>query len=400
MLNDESPVNLPTHTDVLVVGGGIHGVGVAQAAAAAGYHVVLLEKTRLADGTSSRSSKLIHGGLRYLETGQFRLVYESLRERELLLQLAPELVRRQPFYIPVYPHTKRRPWALRVGLSLYTLLAGGRTGTRFRKVPATEWPSLDGLLTTSLQSVYQYWDAQTDDRQLTRAVMRSAETLGAIRCEGAELRRAEIRADGCRIWFDWNGREQAMHSLVVVNAAGPWINQVLARMTPAMKPAALELVEGTHLELPGTVARGCYYVEAPQDGRAVFVMPWHDRTLLGTTERPYHDDPDQVQPTQQEVDYLLSVYQHYFPERSRDVLDAWAGLRVLPPSNGSAFRRSRETRLLTDHATQPRLLSIVGGKLTAYRATAERVVRQLQRTLPPRTRKARTQELVLRPTAR
>lgn len=395
MSHAESAMSLPSSVDVIVIGGGIHGVGVAQAAAAAGYQVVLLEKTRLADGTSSRSSKLIHGGLRYLETGQFRLVYESLHERELLLKLAPDLVRRQPFYIPVYPHTKRRPWALRIGLSLYTLLAGGRAGTRFRKVPHGEWQSLDGLLTSSLQSVYQYWDAQTDDRSLTRAVMRSAETLGAICCEHAELRRGEIQSSGCRVWFEWKDREYSLESSVIVNAAGPWINQVLARLTPSMRPAALELVEGTHLELPGTVSRGCYYVEAPQDGRAVFVMPWRDRTLLGTTERPYHDDPDQVQPTHQETDYLLSVYKHYFPDRSRDVLDAWAGLRVLPPSQGTAFRRSRETRLLTDNEAHPRLLSIVGGKLTAYRATAERVVRQLQRTLPPRLRQARTHELML-----
>lgn len=386
---------LPTHTEVLVVGGGIHGVGVAQAAAAAGYQVVLLEKSQLADGTSSRSSKLIHGGLRYLETGQLRLVHESLRERELLLRLSPDLVHRLPFYIPVYPQTSRRPWKLRAGLALYTLLAGARVGTRYRSIPSRQWNSLDGLQTAALQAVFQYTDAQTDDRRLTRAVMRSAETLGAVRCENARFQRAEVRSDGCRTWFDWNGDEQMIHSLVVVNATGPWINQVLSQVTPAMPPIAMELVGGTHLELTGTLERGCYYLEAPQDGRAVFVMPWYDRILLGTTERPYHDSPDAIEPTQQETDYLLTVYRHYFPERSQEVVGSWAGLRVLPQAESAAFRRSRETRLMTNSSTQPRILSIVGGKLTAYRATAERVMRILQATLPKRHRQARTSELIL-----
>ncbi|MCA9189545.1 MAG: FAD-dependent oxidoreductase, partial [Planctomycetales bacterium] len=164
--------------DILVVGGGIHGVGVAQAAAAAGYRAVLLEQRRLAAGTSSRSSKLIHGGLRYLESGQFRLVRESLRERELLLRLAPGLVHRQPFYIPVYPHMSRPRWKLTIGLTLYWLLGGMESELRFGSVRRQDWDELDGLTTDKLRAVLRYVDAQTDDRALTEAVMRSAESLG------------------------------------------------------------------------------------------------------------------------------------------------------------------------------------------------------------------------------
>ncbi|MEE8428710.1 MAG: FAD-dependent oxidoreductase, partial [Gammaproteobacteria bacterium] len=162
-----------------IIGGGIHGVGVAQRAAAQGYTVLVVEKTGLAAGTSSRSSKLIHGGLRYLESAQFGLVKECLRERSILLQIAPELVRLQPFMIPVYRKTRRRPWQLRLGLGLYALLGGMAKENRFTTIPRRNWDQLDGLSTAGLEKVYRYRDAQTDDALLTRAVMNSAQELGA-----------------------------------------------------------------------------------------------------------------------------------------------------------------------------------------------------------------------------
>ena len=388
-------MNLGNQFDVVVVGGGIHGVGVAQAAAAAAYRVLLLERGELAAGTSSRSSKLIHGGLRYLETWQLSLVRESLREREWLLRAAPDLVRRQAFFIPVYRETSRRDWYLRSGLSLYALLAGLHRYTGFHRLPRRQWTQLDGLCTTRLQSVLQYWDAQTDDAALTRAVMRSAESLGATLCCAAEFCSAEITAQGCRSHFRLGQQDHEVTSLAVVNAAGPWAREVAARITPRPPVASVELVQGSHLELPGRIERGCYYLEAPQDRRAVFVMPWHDRTLVGTTEVCFPQVPDQIEPTRQEVDYLLDAFRHYFPGRPRDVLQQWAGLRVLPADRGAASRRSRETQLPTDNPDRPRVLSIFGGKLTSYRATAQKVMRKLARTLPVRTPVADPRELKL-----
>jgi glycerol-3-phosphate dehydrogenase len=204
--------------DVAVIGAGIHGTGVAQAAAAAGHSVLLLEQTSVAAGSSSRSSKLIHGGLRYLETGQFGLVRESLRERGLMLRLAPELVRVQRFYIPVYAHTRRRPWQLRLGLSLYALLSSLRPESRFGTVPRSEWATLDGLDTAGLQAVFWYQDGQTDDRALTRAVRDSALQLGAqLRCparfesarlddDGVLLRYAQARHRSSRAHGCWSMR--------------------------------------------------------------------------------------------------------------------------------------------------------------------------------------------------
>jgi glycerol-3-phosphate dehydrogenase len=164
--------------DVIVVGGGIHGAGVLQAAMAAGYSGLLIEKRGLASGTSSRSSKLIHGGLRYLESGQFGLVRESLRERAIHLRIAPDLVHLKAFYIPIYRDTRRRPWQLELGLSMYALLGGFAAGTGFGRVPRRQWSALDGLETQGLDAVVRYHDAQTDDAELTRAVVRSAQDLG------------------------------------------------------------------------------------------------------------------------------------------------------------------------------------------------------------------------------
>ena len=381
--------------DVLIIGGGIHGVGVAQASAAAGYSTVLLEQTALADGTSSRSSKLIHGGLRYLERAEFGLVRESLRERELLLRLAPTLVRRRKLFLPVYDRTSRSPWMIRSGLTLYALLAGGRQGTRFRSIPNIEWETLDGLCTTGLRKVYQFWDGQADDRQLTRAVMRSATSLGAQLLCPARFAGGTIHDDYCDVRMDQNGSEQTIRADVVVNAAGPWARQVLTGFQPALPDFPVENVQGAHIELPGKIERGCYYVEVEADRRAVFVMPWKDHTLVGTTEHNYTGDPAQVHAREDEVDYLLNVYQRHFPGRSNDVIDSWAGLRVLPTAQGAAFKRSRETQLPVNNQPSPRVLSIFGGKLTGYRATAEKVMAKLRSSLPNRKRKAWTAELPL-----
>ncbi len=381
--------------DILVVGGGIHGVGVAQAGAAAGYSVLLLEQSALASGTSSRSSKLIHGGLRYLETMELQLVRESLHERELLLQLAPDLVHRQHFIIPVYTDTSRRPMTLRAGLSLYALLAGMRRYTGFDSIPRRRWSQLDGLSTEGLQHVFRYWDAQTDDRRLTEAVMRSAESLGAVGRWPAEFLSAEVTGESCRSVYRWQGSEHEVESAVIVNAAGPWASAIAARMTPQPPSPPVDLVQGTHLELPDAVEQGCYYLEAPADSRAVFVLPWKGHTLLGTTERLYVGDPADVVPTVPETEYLLDVYRHYFPSRSQNVLDQWAGLRVLPAGRDKASKRSRETQLPVDNPDRPRVIAVFGGKLTGYRATAEKVLQQLKATLLPRTPRADTRSLKL-----
>jgi len=382
--------------DVLVIGGGIHGVGAAQAAAAAGFEVVLLEQSHLAAGTSSRSSKLIHGGLRYLESAQFALVRESLHERELLLKLAPTIVKRRPFFIPVYPATSRRPWLMRIGLGMYWMFAGMGEFARFGSVPRSQWQDLDGLNTHGLQQVFKYWDAQTDDVSLTQAVMRSARDLGAQLICPARFESAEITRDMCNVRYSAGSGIRQIKAAAVINAAGPWARGVARRFSPSLPDLDVENVQGAHLELPGKIERGCYYVEAPGDKRATFVMPWkNDTTLLGTTEHKYNGDPGAVEPLPEETVYLLEIYHHYFPERSTEVLNQWAGLRVLPSEKRSAFARSRETQLPVDNEDRPRVVSVFGGKLTTYRATSLQVMGLLKRTLPEVRARADTSELPL-----
>jgi glycerol-3-phosphate dehydrogenase len=386
--------------DVAVIGAGIHGTGVAQAAAAAGHSVLLLEQTAVAAGSSSRSSKLIHGGLRYLESGQFGLVRESLRERGLMLRLAPDLVRVQRFYIPVYAHTQRRPWQLRIGLSLYALFSSLRPESRFGTVPRSEWSSLDGLDTAGLQAVFWYQDGQTDDRALTRAVQQSAIQLGAqLRCP-ARFESASLEDEGVLLRYAQGDQSIESRARVLVNAAGPWADRVARLITPAISVPALECVQGTHLVLPGTVQRGIYYLESPHDRRAVFVMPWKGQLMVGTTETRYEGDPALVAPTAAEIHYLLGVLKHYFPRwramAESDLIESFAGLRVLPAGPEHAFSRSRETQLITDRPVKPRVLSIYGGKLTTWRAVSQRALGALAASLPQRRAVARTDQLPLR----
>jgi glycerol-3-phosphate dehydrogenase len=385
--------------DVVIIGGGIHGAGVLQAAAAAGHKALLIERQALASGTSSRSSKLIHGGLRYLESGQFALVRESLRERAIHLRIASELVELKPFFIPVYRDTRRRPWQLKIGLWIYALLGGFDAATRFGSVPKAEWPALDGLKTLDLDAVIRYHDAQTNDALLTRAVVKSALGLGAEIAMPAKFTAATLGEDGVKVSYD-RGSNVEVNARVLVNAAGPWATEVARAVHPAIAVPEVDLVQGTHIVIPHPVTAGIYYVESPTDGRAVFVMPWNGATLIGTTETPYRGDPDQVHPLPEEEEYLLAVVRHYFPHLSAltrgDITGRFAGLRVLPAATQAAFDRSRETIFTTDRDARPRVLSIYGGKLTGWRAAAAHVMQRISPSLPAAVKRAETDLLILR----
>ena len=392
--------------DLVIVGGGIHGAGVAQAASAKGLSVMVLEQTGIASGTSSRSSKLIHGGLRYLESGEFSLVRECLQERALLLKLAPHLVELKHFYIPVYRNTTRRPWLLSIGLSLYALQGGLHPATRFRRVPQKHWNKLDGLETAELEAVFQYNDAQTDDAALTRAVMRSAQQMGAqvkIPAVFTGARLGEPDKYTNIIEYCHNGKTEICTAKIIVNAGGPWVQQILSLISPSPSKLKIDLVQGTHIVVPGMLPKGIYYVEA-HDKRAVFIMPWQGNTLVGTTESPYQGDPADVKPLPHEEAYLMKTLLRYFPKYNSEqkILSSTAGLRVLPSSESqnlsgadSINSRSRETILHTGKQDNLSLLTIYGGKVTTYRLTAERVMARVSKILPVRKVIADTRHLKL-----
>ena len=376
--------------EVTVIGGGIHGAGVMQAAAAAGYKTLVIEQRHWAAGTSSRSSKLLHGGLRYLETAQLSLVRQSLQERNRLLELAPTLAHPLQFHIPIYAGTTRRPWQLVLGLSLYAVLSGLSRLSRF------SWHrgALAGLKADGLQKRFSYWDGQTDDALLTRAVVDSALSLGADALCPATLTAAERTADGYRLTVVEGDDTRHIHTDFLVNCAGPWINRVQALVSPETTQQTCELVKGSHLILQKRISDDAFYLESPEDKRAIFLLPWGEHSLLGTTEQHFEGDPQSVAVSPQERNYLLATARHYFPNADFKVIEEFAGLRVLPAGDASAFARPRECIFHSD-PEHPRLLALYGGKLTTYRHTAEQVIKAVTRQLGPRQAIADTTTLPL-----
>ncbi|WP_025820528.1 FAD-dependent oxidoreductase [Shewanella marina] len=385
--------------DVVVIGAGINGVAISQFAAAQGYSVALLEKTTVASQTSANSSKLIHGGLRYLETGAISLVHQSLQQRQYLFDHAKSLVKPVKFYIPIYKNSQRGALKVGLGLALYQLLSQFHACGRFIKVPASQWPKL-GIKLAGLTEVYQYWDGQTDDRLLTQAISQSAVNLGTDLIEHCQVEQIKVISDGYQIDYQQQQQAQTLQTKTVVNCAGPWVNEVLAKVIPAVNPVAIDWVQGAHLLFDITAPDGVLYLESHLDQRVIFVMPWYGKTLVGTTETTLSELPKQPSVTDAERDYLLSIYQFNCQpqlskvELTQKIVKEFAGIRVLPKQGQAAFDRSREL-ILQQAVYQPNLLTVCGGKLTTHRHTAEQVLQWLQPLLGPRIIRADINSLSL-----
>jgi glycerol-3-phosphate dehydrogenase len=384
--------------DVLVIGAGIQGVGVAQALAAAGYSVLVVEQTAPAAGTSSKSSKLIHGGLRYLESFQLGLVRESLQERKLLLELAPDLVKLKQLHIPVYSQTTRSALTIRAGLQLYRALSKFDQDTRFKTLPKSEWGNLGGLKTEGLKTVFRYAEAQTDDAALTRAVLQSATDLGAEVKLGVKFVGAEVSDKGVRVDLRSPLNDLSVDCRVLVNCAGAWVENIISGIQPRPPLPRVELIQGSHLLLPPVIDH-YFYLEAPSDRRAIFVLPYQGQLMVGTTEKLHQGAPETAACSQEERHYLLSTLNYYFPHLlyHQDQIESFAGLRVLPKNNQNAFSRSRDVMMSCDNDASPRVVSVVGGKLTTYRATAEQVLTKIRPSLPGATVRGDTRKIKLTP---
>jgi glycerol-3-phosphate dehydrogenase len=377
--------------DVLVIGGGITGAGVALDAASRGYRVGLVDQADFASGTSSRSTKLVHGGIRYLPQGHISLVREGLRERTRLLRLAPHVVRPQPFVIPLYAGARRplgvcipsivrplTPLGIRTGLFAYDLFAG-RLDLRHRALPlARVEREIPDLKTELLRAALVYYDGRTDDVRLTHVVLATARRFGAVTVNHAAvtglLRRGET-VRGVRIEDRLTGRMHDLPARFVVNAAGIWGEHVAALdRSPSFH---IRHSKGTHLVLKAGTVRTEVAIVIPEtdDGRLAFIVPWAGRPVLGTTDDPYEGDLAAPRATSEDVTYLLEHANRYLrrPLRREDVTAAWTGVRPLvsAASGGSTAAISR------DHvvAESPGgMISIVGGKLTSYRKMAEDAV--------------------------
>lgn len=324
---------------------------------------------------------------------------ECLLERSYLLDNAPDLVKLTPVYLPIYKNSKRSPLMIRLGLSLYALLGNLSADARFKKIKKSQWGQLQGLNQQDLQAVYQYYEAQTDDSLLTQAVMDSAQQHGAELILNAKVTSINLEGDLSTLrYMDLSGQEMEITSKVTVNAAGPWAEKIVDCVQPKQKNVQVDLVQGAHIVLPVTLGDVIFYIESPKDQRPIFVMPWYGETMIGTTESLFDEDPSKTQPLGQEVEYLLEAFYAYFPEcknKNLEISKQFSGLRVLPRNQKNANQRSRETIYLRDRKVKPRLLSIFGGKLTSYRATAEHVLARIEASLPERSSHVSTKELKL-----
>ena len=369
--------------DVLVIGGGITGCGIARDAALRGFRVALVEKDDFASGTSSRSSRLVHGGLRYLEHGYLHLVFEASGERRRLLRLAPHLVRPLEFLWPVYTGARVPQWKLNAGLTLYDALALFRNVGTHRRLSARQISSREPLLKRDgLVGGARYFDAATNDTRLTLANAIGAREAGAIvvnHARVAELIVDSGTASGAVVEDTLSGSRLNVRARIIVNATGPWSNQLLGLGGADAGRTAVRGSKGVHL----AVARdrvgnhGALTVLAPNDGRVMFILPAARQTIIGTTDTFTDAPPDEVRATEHDVAYLLAAANAFFPDAhvtSTDVISAWAGIRPLVAGGADEDDPDDASREHAIAQSVHGVVSITGGKLTTYRIMAAEVV--------------------------
>jgi len=381
--------------DVVVIGGGINGAGIARDAAERGLDVLLLEQDDFSAATTAWSSRLIHGGLRYLEYAEISLVYESLHERRHLLEAAPHLVHPLKLVIPVYRGARRGKALIRAGMLAYDLLSLGKElpghDMLSRRELLAEEP---GMLAEGLRGAAAYYDAQVPwAERLVIENLVAAERAGAVLrnyCRVEALCDGSGTMDGVEYRDLATGERHRVHAPVVVNAGGPWVDRVLKGL-PARLPRLMGGTKGSHVVVSPFegAPKSAFYIEAEADGRPMFVIPWAGLYLIGTTDIRYSGDPADARASGEEVDYLLGEANRVFPRAGlgrESVHYTYCGVRPLPWEEGPEGAITRK-HIIREHDDVARgLMSIIGGKLTTYRHLAEEVVdrigRLLERDLP------------------
>jgi glycerol-3-phosphate dehydrogenase len=351
---------------IAIVGGGINGAGVAWELARKGYAVTLFERGRVGAQTSSATTKMIHGGLRYLESLHIELVRESLRDRAWLLEHAPQLVKPIEITLPIYDDSPRGRFLVAVGLTLYDLLAGAGNIRRHQSRSAEELARLAPLVRQGLRGGFSYWDAQVDDAALVRAVVDSAQRDGAIIREMTPVTGLRREGDGWRVRTPSEEERFDM----VINAAGPWMNELL-KANHIRSRYRLTLVRGSHLVLKHRVSDVGILLQSASDRRVFFVLPWRGTTLVGTTEVVQQGALDAVHASQEEIDYLITRFNRYIrdPITSADVASTFAGVRPLVGRRSNPSAIGREYRI----QRYGNLINIFGGKMTTFMSLSRKV---------------------------
>ncbi|MBI4664503.1 MAG: glycerol-3-phosphate dehydrogenase/oxidase [Verrucomicrobia bacterium] len=392
-------LNSPGPWDVIAIGGGATGLGAAVDAAARGYRALLLEQSDFAKGTSSRSTKLIHGGIRYLRQGRVSLVRESLRERGLLLQNAPHLVQARSFVIPAYSWWEGPFYA--AGLKLYDSLAG-QLGLGPSRILSREdtLRSLPTLRPEKLRGGVLYLDGQFDDARLALTLVHTLTDLGGLALNYARvesLLKKEGRVSGVRVRDLETGQEFQVHARAVINASGVFVDTI-RRMDHPDAPSTITLSQGSHIVLDRSFLPGECALMIPKtdDGRVLFAIPWHDRVVVGTTDNPASETALEPHPAPGEIEYLLHHAARYLvrtPSR-RDILSTFAGLRPLASSRKSPST-SEISRAQALEVSASGLVTVTGGKWTTYRSMGETAVTAAAHTAGMEPRPSRTRDLRL-----
>jgi glycerol-3-phosphate dehydrogenase len=370
--------------DLAIIGGGINGAATAREAALRGLKVALVDARDFAAGTSCRSSKLIHGGLRYLEQFDFKLVHESRTERRILLALAPHLAVPLPFVLPIYRGDPYYPLKIRVGLTIYDLLGNLGRADHHRMLNREEALRLiPALESRDLRAAAVYFDSQTDDARLTLEMIMAAAERGAMVANYAEIRAFKTSVAGAtagvvsaEVEDRLTGRRHELGARFWVNATGPWVDHVRALLPGFDGAKTVRLTKGTHVILPAVSPDHALFAAVGPGERIFLMLPWHGHALLGTTDTDFVGDAASVQPDQADIDYLLVAVNRVLrqPLDPREVLGSFAGLRALAIEPGrSPSANTREYRFYEESQVK-NFITICGGKLTTARALGEKLV--------------------------
>ena len=372
--------------DLLVIGGGITGAAVARDAAMRGFRTALVEKDDFGSGTSSRSSRLIHGGIRYLEYMQLGLVFQYCNERRIMRKIAPRLVRPLPFLYPLYRGQKPAPWKMRLGLTIYDAIGLVRKVQRHRWLLPDEVKRREPLVAgRGLLGAARFYDARVDDARLTLTTAKAAHAHGALLANYARvvgLLKAGGRVVGAQVIDERTGREIELRARVVINASGVWVDEV-CELDEHSRSQMTRPTKGIHLVIPRARLTSQHAVafDVPRDGRHVFLIPWGDFALIGTTDTDYDGPLDAPAATHEDVEYLLEGVQLTFPGAQMtpdDVISTFAGLRPLLFAEGGTYALSREHQIVESPSG---LITVVGGKLTTHRLMAKQLTDRAEKRL-------------------
>jgi glycerol-3-phosphate dehydrogenase len=390
--------------DLIIIGAGINGAGVARDAAMRGLKVLLLDKGDVGSGTSSWSTRLIHGGLRYLEYAEFGLVRESLHERETLLRIAPHLVRPLPLLIPAYQYSRRGRLLLKLGMTAYDVLSLGKSLPSHQMLSSQEaLARCPGLAAQGLWGAALYYDAQVEFAE--RLVVENA--LAAIEFGARVATHARVdkfivqdrRLTGVEFVDEFSGERESATAALMVNAAGPWVDQVLQNTDSATR--LIGGTKGSHLivsPFPGA-PEIAIYVEAKTDNRPFFVIPWNNNYLIGTTDTRYDGELDEVRISEDEIEYLLGATNAVFSNaqlKRSDILYSYSGVRPLPFTSNTDEKSITRRHFIRAHPRYDNLASLVSGKLTTYRSLSEETVDLVFSKLGKRSPHCATAQVSLR----